>query len=122
MKKNIIFFVLVFLFVSCSNVKVKNKEEDINIFLERVKNNIKNSNFSNIEKDFERNIYNEKTIEELKKYNLENVKILFGKVKIDGRKAKNIIGLVFSEEVIYLRGKYKLVKGKWKIERVENGR
>lgn len=122
MKKNIIFLVLIFLFISCSNVKVKKKEEDINIFLERIKNNIENSNFSNIEKDFEENLYNEKTIEELKKYNLKNVKILFGKAQIDGRKAKNIIGLVFLEEVIYLQGKYKLVKGKWKIERVENGK
>ncbi|WP_163469824.1 hypothetical protein [Fusobacterium sp. IOR10] len=122
MKKIVVFFALIFLFISCSNNQVKIGDENINSFLRDIKVNIKNNNISAIENDFEQSIYNRKTIEELKKYNFKNANIVFGKTKITGTHAENIIGFVFSEEVIYLHGKYKLVKGKWKIERVEDGR
>ncbi|MFK4785195.1 hypothetical protein [Fusobacterium sp. MFO224] len=122
MKKVIFFLGLVFLFISCSNNQIKVADEDINVFFQHIRSNIKNNNISAIESDFENNIYNKKVIKELKKYDFKDVKIIFSKAKIQGNYAENIIGLVFSEEVIYLHGEYKLTKGKWKIERVENGR
>ncbi|MDP0489107.1 MAG: hypothetical protein Q7K48_09155 [Fusobacterium sp. JB021] len=122
MKKVVFFLGLVFLFISCSNNQIKVADEDINIFFKHIKTNIKKNNISAIESDFKKSIYNRKTIEELKKYNFENIKIVFSKAEIQGNNARNIIGLIFSEEVIYLHGEYKLTKGKWKIERVENGR
>lgn len=122
MIRKIFFLILLSIFISCSNMNMtEQNKENIYTFFNKIKYSIEKNDIENIENDFSDSLYNRKFIEFLKKNNFSNSKIIFGRVEFKNNRASNVLGLVFLEEVVYLHGDYKFEKGKWRVEKIEDG-
>ena len=95
----------------------KNQKKELEILLQNMKQSIKLGHINEIEKNFQDTIANRELMKYLKENNSLAFDIIIGKIKFYKETAKNMIGLVYLDQVIYLSVDYKLLKNNWRIKR-----
>lgn len=169
MKKIIITLLTILLFVSCSNIKTKetnnekkyetllnnwklnelslllnspeNSDENriiekykillqerieeksaLKIMLEDLKNQLESNNFDNVELYFNDSFVNRKILSELKKIDFSQMKIMYTEPEFYKNSAKNIVAIIFADNVQYFQFSYRLSNKRWNIIEIKDGR
>lgn len=124
MKKNFFTLLLVFFFISCSQLTVKpmvlsslekiNLENNITDF----KASLKNNNFFEVTNFFENNYRTRKALTFLETIDFSNITIFSSKVDFSKKKPTNTLGFSYSGETFYYYFSYTYKNKKWKISTI----
>lgn len=140
MKSKILILALAVLFVSCSDLKMRELErknitsnqlllenrnkqkQDLTKLIKNLKKDLRNNNSRELDKYFEDNYRNRKILSEIKKIDFSQVNIVNTELKFHKNSASNIIAFIFIDEVKYFSFKYSLKNDVWKIKKIKDGR
>ena len=101
--------------------KIKEKSA-LEEMMKKIKIQLENNDFEGIELYFDDSFINRKILSELKKTDFSQMKIVYGKPEFYKDSAKNIVAVIYMDNVEYFQFNYKLKNKKWSIMEIKNGR
>lgn len=138
MRSKIAISVMLFLFISCSNLKElsyrerpnnqilleQKREQEIELkkLVEKLKYDLKSNDFDDLDNLFSNSFTNRKILAEIRKIDFSKIQIMSTELKFHRNNATNIIAFIFMDEVRYFQVRYKLKNGAWKITKIKDGR